>query len=282
MPTSPARRLWNAAETLHAVTYFHPTALSAISAAGAKGFWMGYFAARLGPLGPVGPAVGTAVCFNFSPARVARAIPDAWSFVDPADAVAARVEGAADALRECAVPDPGAEVLDRLAGLVDGLDPAGRPLAGANLDLVVPEEPMQRLWQLCTTLREHRGDAHVALLVGAGLDGCEANVLATAVTGIDPVVLRDTRAWSADQWRDASGRLMGEGILAGDGSATPEGERLHADIEHRTDALALESYRETVDEAGLDVLTEELRALARPVVEAAVLPFPNPIGFLDR
>ncbi len=74
---------------------------------------------------------------------------------------------------------------------------------------------------------------------------------------------------------------MGEGILAGDGSATPEGERLHADIEHRTDALALESYRETVDEAGLDVLTEELRALARPVVEAAVLPFPNPMGLQE-
>ena len=280
MSTS-ARRLWSAAEVLHAVTYFHPTALAAVSEAGAVGFWMGYFAARLGPLGPVGPAVGTAVCFNFSPSRVARALPDAWSYVAPSAAVQARTTGAAAALTACGVPDPAPELLDAFDRLVDGLDPAGRPLAAANLDLPSPADPLPRLWQLCTILREHRGDAHVALLVGAGLDGCEANVLATAVAGIDPAILRDTRAWSMDHWRNASGRLMGEGILAGDGSVTREGAELHADIEHRTDALALESYRATLDGSELGRLTDGLRALARPVVAAGVVPFPNPIGVAD-
>jgi hypothetical protein len=279
--TSPARRLWSAAETLHAVSYFHPAALAALSDAGARGFWMGYFAGRLGPLGPVGPGVGTAVCFNFAPARVARALPDAWSFVAPADAVAARTRGAAAALGECGVGVPGDEVLGTLDRLVAGLDPAGRPLAAANLDLPVPDDGLQHLWQTCTVLREHRGDAHVALLVGAGLDGCEANVLATAVSGLDPAVLRDSRAWTAEQWRDAQGRLLGEGILAGDGSTTEDGARLHADIEHRTDALALESYRAVLTEDELEGLTRGLRDLARAVLRSGALPFPNPIGLGD-
>ena len=279
--TSPARRLWSAAETLHAVAYFHPAALAALADAGARGFWMGYFAGRLGPLGPVGPGVGTAVCFNFSPARVARALPEAWTFVSPAAAVDARTRGAAAALESCGVGVPGDDVLRTLDRLVAGLDPAGRPLAAANLDLPVPDDRLHHLWQACTVLREHRGDGHVALLVGAGLDGCEANVLATAVSGLDPAVLRDSRAWTAEQWRDAQGRLLGEGILAGDGSTTEDGARLHADIEHRTDALALESYRAVLTEDELDGLTRGLRELARPVLRSGTLPFPNPMGLGD-
>ena len=54
-------------------------------------------------------------------------------------------------------PDPGAEVLDRLAGWSTVWTRRDGQLAGANLDLVVPEEPMQRLWQLCTTLRRAPG-----------------------------------------------------------------------------------------------------------------------------
>ena len=141
MSTS-ARRLWSAAEVLHAVTYFHPTALAAVSEAGARGFWMGYFAARLGPLGPVGPAVGTAVCFNFSPARVARALPDAWSYVAPSAAVQARTTGAAAALTACGVPDPAPELLEqRRHGFQRG---ARRERTGQHLVDVVGEVEQHR------------------------------------------------------------------------------------------------------------------------------------------
>ena len=78
--------MWRLVEPIHAVTYFGPEALDALARAGYRGFWMGYFAGRLAPLGSVGPLVATAVCFGFAPSRVARALPDAWSFAPPDDA----------------------------------------------------------------------------------------------------------------------------------------------------------------------------------------------------
>lgn len=42
---------------------------------------------------------------------------------------------------------------------------------------------MAALWQVATTLREHRGDGHVALLAGAALAGCEAHILFAACEG---------------------------------------------------------------------------------------------------
>lgn len=273
-----ARRLWQSAETIHAVTYFHPLSHEAIGAAGAKGFWMGYFAARMAPMGAIGPAVATAVCCNFSPARTERALPDAWSFVSPAAALEARRSGAEQALVACGVDTAAAtRAAAALESLVTSLDPSGRPLAGANLDLDLPAEGISRLWQLCTTLREHRGDGHVALLVAADLDGCEANVLATAVSGLDAAILRDTRAWTVEQWQGAIDRLADRELVHPDGSATEAGRQLRSEIERRTDELAARSY----GDADLDGLTEQLAPLARSVLDAGVLPFPNPMGLQD-
>jgi hypothetical protein len=278
MATDPARRLWQAAESVHAVTYFHPAALAAIGDAGAKGFWMGYFAGRMAPLGPIGPSTATAVCCNFSPARTTRALPDAWSFVSPADALAARSAGAVAALVDCGVEADGAAVaVAALEPIVGGLDPSGRPLGGANLDVALPDEPIARLWQLCTTLREHRGDGHVALLVGADLDGCEVDVLATAASGFDAAILRDTRAWTHDDWAAAAARLAERDLVTADGALTEAGRTLHRDIEHRTDALASRSY----GDADLAAATDALRPLARAVASAGVLPFPNPMGLRE-
>ena len=72
-----ARRLWARLEPIHAVTYFSLEAREALSAAGYKGFWMGYFAGRAAPMGAVGPEMVFATFYNFSLAHVRRAIPDA-------------------------------------------------------------------------------------------------------------------------------------------------------------------------------------------------------------
>lgn len=273
-----ARQLWQAAETIHAVTYFHPRCHEAIRAAGAKGFWMGYFAARMAPLGAIGPAVATAVCCNFSPARTERALPDAWGFMSPASALEARRSGAQQALAECGIEAAAAiRAAGSLERVVARLDPSGRVLAGANQDLDLPDEPISRLWQLCTTLREHRGDGHVALLVAADLDGCEANALATAVSGLDPAILRDTRAWAADQWQRAIDRLADRELVQPDGTATDAGRELRSEIERRTDDLAARSY----GDADLEAITRQLAPLAGSVLDAGVLPFPNPMGLSD-
>ena len=75
---TPSRRLWRAAETINAVTYFSEESIAAARDVGYRGFWMGYFAFRAAPLGRVGPAAVEALFNNFHADRVARALPDAW------------------------------------------------------------------------------------------------------------------------------------------------------------------------------------------------------------
>ncbi len=270
-----ARRLWNVAETVHAVTYFHPASLEAIASTGVKGFWMGYFAARLAPLGPVGAATATAVCCNFSPTRTTRALPDAWGYATPDRLLTARSEGAVAALRDCGIDDAAAAVAaDVIGPLVSDLDPCGRPLGAANLDVELPDEPIARLWQWCTTLREHRGDAHVSLIVGAGLDGCEVNALVTARSGLDPAILQGTRAWSDVEWSAAIERLRQRGLIDASGAVTDAGRELHTALERRTDELAAQTY----GEYDLDAVIAAVTPMSRLVLDAGVLPFPNPMG----
>ncbi|MFD9222442.1 hypothetical protein ACFWDI_21065 [Streptomyces sp. NPDC060064] len=61
----------------------------------------GYFASRAAALGAVSPDVVTAAFYNFAPARVACALPDAWHRCAPEAVLAARLEVADQArLRE--------------------------------------------------------------------------------------------------------------------------------------------------------------------------------------
>src|SRR6187455_800417 len=93
-----ARRMWTLIEPVHAVTYFTPQARAAFEAAGLRGFWRGYFAGRSAPLGAIGAGPVTAAFFGFAPAMVARAVPDVWTRITPAAALAARADGARAAL----------------------------------------------------------------------------------------------------------------------------------------------------------------------------------------
>jgi hypothetical protein len=81
------------------VVYFAPDATATFEAIGLKGFWMGYFGSRAAPLGPVPAEVVTAIFYNFHPAMVARAIPDAWQRATPTHITAARLQLADRTLR---------------------------------------------------------------------------------------------------------------------------------------------------------------------------------------
>ncbi len=279
MDASTARTIWKHIETLNAVTYFSPECLEAPRQLGLKGFWMGYFAFRAAPLGAVAPAVVEATFFNFHPTRVRRALPDAWTHTTPDEALRARASSAAAALRRLL---PGG-VADRLAAAVrPELDAVvaragagGRPLFAANRDVARPDDDVAALWQAATTLREHRGDGHVALLTGAGLDGCEVHVLLAASEGLDAGLFLASRGWSEDDWQAACDRLRHRGLLAADGTLTPDGIALRGGIEQRTDELAIDPYRPSGDEA-VDGLIRTLEPATRLV--AADLSYPNPMG----
>ncbi len=272
------RRLWTLFEPVHAVTYFSAECVEANRRLGLRGYWMGYFGSRAAPMGAVSPGVVAAVFHGFHPDRVRRAVPDAWSFAAPEKIVVARAEAAAAALRRILPEvDEAAEVaLPLVERVVRAADGAGRPLFAANQALEWPDDPVAALWQGATSLREERGDGHVALLTTEGLDGCEANVLATATSADSPGEwLRESRAWSQDEWAAAVRRLAGRGLLDAGGGASEEGRRLKAHIEARTDALASRPLRALDDP---ERLAKALEPIARAVADSGDLPFPNPVG----
>jgi hypothetical protein len=273
-----ARAIWRWIEPIHAVTYFAPECRAAAKSSGLPSFWMGYFGARAAPLGPVGPRVVEALFFNFHPGMVARSIPDAWSFVDPPEFVRMRRSAAADALR-ARIP-----FLDHLAtkvgpvldDVVANANGSGHALFSANRQLDRPVDPVEALWQACTSLREHRGDGHVAMLTASGLDGCEALALFAAGEGMDPAVLRQNRGWPEDEWTSAEERLTGRGLLTGD-ELTPAGQALRQTIEEGTDRLAGQPYR-VLDGDAARQLADELVPAVAVLLATGVIPFPNPIG----
>jgi hypothetical protein len=274
-----ARRLWTLLEPVHAVTYFAPQARSAFEAAGLKGFWRGYFAGRAAPLGPVGAAPVTALFFGFAPSMVERALPDVWGRADPQQALEARAAGAQEALeavlsRDSAHTETLEETLHLLDRVLDALDCSGRMLGAANAALPRPATPVARLWQAATTLREHRGDGHVAALMLAGLDGCESLVLRA---GIDQRrdLLQPARGWEDAQWVAAMQRLAEAGWLSLDGQGTPEGRLLLQEVEGATDAAAASAWSVLADDE-LTALEERLVPMADAA--ASLLPFPNQMG----
>jgi hypothetical protein len=276
-----ARRLWSRLEPIHVVTYFSPEPRAALSGAGYKGFWMGYFAGRAAPMGPVGAEVVFATFYNFSMAHVGRAVPDAWAFAPPSAALEARQRGSAAALQRAFARGDLAEAVQTAAILgraaAESAPMEGRALFAANRALPWPEDPTAALWQACTLLREHRGDGHVAALAAAGIGGREANVLQAAAGVVPREVFGAARHYDDAEWDSVSARLIDRGLLDADGKLTASGKELRDDVEDRTDRIALSAY-DTLDDEHLVQLLDALGPLARAVIATGDIPEVTPIG----
>lgn len=274
-----ARRTWSQIESIHAVTYFASESIDGARAAGLRGFWMGYFGFRACPLGRVEPGVVDAAFANFAPSMVRRSIPDAWEFADPADLVVARAKVAGTALLRVApqIERAADELNEDLESVIAAASSIGRPIFAANVGVDRFDDPVERLWQNCTTLREHRGDGHVAALVGAGVSGPEAHLLIAAEMGWPPEVFFDSRGWTAAQQRDAKTRLVERGLLD-DAGLTTDGAALRTHVESTTDALTAEPYAAALAEDRWEKLVDRLSRVAAEVVGSDTIPFPNPMG----
>jgi Helix-turn-helix family len=276
-----ARRLWSLTEPIHAVTYFSPEARSALANVGFKGFWMGYFAGRAAPMGPVGPEVVIATFYNFSAAHVRRAIPDAWTFGSPDEALKARRHGSLAALRRAFVESDLEGVVETAAALAraaaESAPIEGRTLFAANRALPWPEEPTAALWHACTLLREHRGDGHVAALTAAGIGGREANVLQAAAGVVPREVLEVARHYDDAEWDGVSAGLVDRGLLGQNGDLTTRGIEARHDVEDRTNQIALSAY-DALDDRQLQQLIDSLVPLARGVITAGDIPDVTPVG----
>jgi hypothetical protein len=278
---STARQAWLLYEPIHALIYFAPETKQVTSAAGLKGGWMGYFATRAAALGPVGPEVVSALFYNFHPAMVARAIPDAWRLSTPERVLSGRLEVADVALRR-ALGDwlDSSELIelnDLLAEAVEACSLTGRPLFAAHAALPAPTEPHLYLWHACTLLREHRGDGHVASLLAGELGPREAHLTLAATGAVDDEVQRVFRGWSPEEWAEAKEAVVARGLIDSDGRLTAEGERTRSWVEERTDALADEPWT-ALGPARTERAFELLAEPRRRVLAGGEIMFPNPMG----
>jgi hypothetical protein len=273
----PARWLWTVLEPLHDVVYFAPGVRDAGKAVGMRGFWMTYFAFRAAPLGPVGPGAVIATFAGFEPSMVAKALPDAWTRATPQTCLAARSAVSVDALRAAGVDESAcAAAVTALAPVVAAADPTGRPLHAANAALPLPADPVAALWQLATTLREHRGDGHVAALLGAGITGLEALLLQVGLGKFPDSLMRSVRGWSESDWATAATGLRGRGLLDSDGTLTDAGSSLLGSVEALTDERAWSGCLSRL--GSVDRVVEMLRPSAVSLWRSGVLPDVNPTG----
>ena len=277
-----ARAVWQYGEPVHAIIYYAPERRAATDALGLKGGWMSYFGCRAAPLGAVTAPAVSALFYNFHPNMVARAIPDAWRYATPTALLDARLTAMDGAMRRVlgddAVSSPDvARAAELATAAVATCDMAGRPMGAANQATPEPDEPHLRLWQALTTMREHRGDGHVDLLVDAGVSPSEALVL-QAATGRSPEMgLRANRGWSDDEWVAAVASLNERGLVDDEMRITAAGVALRQGIEDGTDRLAAPVVA-AIGEAGADELVTLLRPLADTVIATGEVPAHNNMG----
>lgn len=277
-----ARQLWQAYEPYHAIVYWAPEARSATDALGCSGYWMGYFGMRAAPLGPAPAAVVAATFYGFHPAMVARGVPEVWRRTTPAAMLAARLEAMDAALRRvlgeafCASPEV-ARAAQLCARAAAGAEYAGRPLGAANAALTLPVPPHLALWQATTTLREHRGDGHVAALVHAGLSPVQSHITAAGSSAETAARYATYRHVSAEEWTEGVDGLRSRGWLDARGEVTAAGRAGRAAIEAATDDLAEQPWR-ALGAARTREALDLLAPVARKVFETGAVPRRNPIG----
>ncbi|MBU8828679.1 SCO6745 family protein [Mycolicibacterium goodii] len=274
-----ARRFYDRLEPVHAVTYFAPESRSALEDLGYRGFWTGYFAGRSAPLGPVAPEVVAAVFYNFTLERVAKALPAVWEVAGPPTVLAVRARAAVAALRRSGVADsPATRTAADLAAKAAANAPLdARPLFAANRALDWPDEPIAKLWHAVTLLREHRGDAHVAVLTAEGISGRECNVLHAAAGRVPVEMIKRSRDYDDEQWDFHVDALRRRGWLDGKGELTDAGRVVKQRVEDRTDALAL-SALDALTDAEVESLFAALTPITRLVVAAGDVPPATPMG----
>lgn len=222
-----------------------------------------YFATRAAAFGPVGAGTVTATFYNFNPALVAEHVPAVWSVASPEQVLGARLRAADATLRrllgeEIIASDEMAEAARLALRATEACTPHARPLYAAHAELPVPDEPHLAFWHAATLLREHRGDAHLAALLAAGLDPVESLVSHTA-TGKGMAIrwILSSRGWRRTDWEAASDRLRERGLLvAGEELAlTDAGTALRAEVEEATDRMDTAPY-EHLGAEGVERLTE--------------------------
>ena len=271
------RQANDATNPLHSLVYFAPEAERRMTSLGLRAGRMCYFAGRAAPLGPVGPGVVTATFYNFSPALVARCIPEAWEITTPAAVLGERFAAAGEALRRLLGPEIAAsDDVTRLAGLVreaaSACHPEGLPLYAAHADLDWPGRAAGGHVARHLAAARAPGRRAPRRAAAAGLTGIEALITHTATgAGFVPEFAMVSRGWTRDDWDAGVAGLAERGLLAADGTLTAAGQGLRDRVEQDTDQMAAPPWQHLGDERTEEVITIG-RAMTRAAVSAGAFP----------
>lgn len=268
MTTSLAAAVGGITNLTHGFIYFAPEATERYDAVGLAPE-QHYFASRAAPMGPVPAEVVIATFFNFNPAMVHAAIPAAWEAADPGAIQDARMDAAGATLRRCCPDlDPvDVEAASSIArSMIDGIGFEGRALAAANLAVPEPDDPLVRLWQRITVLREWRGDAHVAALTAAPVTAVEALALHAATEQVPKAALVTTRQWPEEAWQKGVDSLVARGLLQPDETFTDDGRAFREDIEERTN-VASQPMIDAVGEETASQFVDLLKPIRRGLLD---------------
>ncbi|WP_228973851.1 hypothetical protein [Streptomyces sp. DH12] len=276
LPPRAVRRCHHPVNLLHSTVYFSPEFATELAGVGVADPHAAYFAGRAAAMGAVGPGVVAGTFYNFNHALVARHLPAVWDTASPADVLDARLRAADATVRRLlgdeAASDRMAEAARLALRAAEACTRHGRPLYAAHADLPVPKAPHLAFWHAATLLREHRGDAHLAALLGADLDPLEAVVSHTATgTGVSPRWVLASRGWEQADWDAAVERLRGRGLLDAEGGLTEAGAALREEVEAHTDRLDTAPY-EHLGAEGVARLTELAKGFLGAAAAAGAFP----------
>jgi hypothetical protein len=274
MPTaSTARRMFELLEPICLVTFFADESNEELAALGHRTYWDGYFASRAAPLGRVPAQVVHAAFYSFAEGEAARHIPSAWETIPPETSFAAWRRGSVASVRRILgdelADSPGlARAADLTTKAATSAPTAGRVMYAGWRSLPVPSEPVTRLWHSATMLREHRGDGHVAALVGARIGGTEAHVLSALEMGIHPPEsFGRIHHLPKERLAAVMDGLRERGLVDADSRFTDAGRETKLRIEALTDELAAAPYA-ALTSAELDELVAELEPITARLVAA--------------
>ncbi|MGE3288020.1 MAG: MarR family transcriptional regulator [Pseudonocardia sp.] len=260
-------------EPICLLTYLADECNEEMAALGHRTYWDGYFASRAAPLGRVPAEVVHAAFYSFADGEAARHIPSAWATIPPEASVAARERGSAASLRRILghelAGSPGlARAADLTTKAATSASTSGRVMYAGMRTLPVPADPVARLWHSATMLREHRGDGHVAALLGAGIGGAEAHVLSALEHGIHPPEsFGRLHHLPKERLAEIMAGLRERGLVDADGWFTEAGRATKQRIEDLTDELAAPPYA-ALSPAELDELVVELEPITATLVAA--------------
>ncbi|MCU1590819.1 MAG: hypothetical protein JWP11_2075 [Frankiales bacterium] len=266
MDSSTSREM-HKLEPLHAMIYFVPEAQEEYAAFGLDNQASGYFPARAAALGAVPWQVVQATFFGFAPFAAEYGMTGVWERVSPAELTKARYRGVDRALRRlCGERCDDASLTEAVelyrTATVD-LPREGRALYAGNAALPWPSEPHLALWHGQTLAREFRGDGHLAVLTAHDINAPQSLVLNGAFAGHGMTgFLKQSRAWSPEQWDEAAKQLVDRGWVTDEGALTDAGHQVRESIEAKTDELALQMWQRLGDEG-----CSRLRELVMPLVQ---------------